>query len=59
MEQLDRVFGEEEKGYCYARHDNPSTRRAGRTDVRAGERRCGAGVRVRDGGAAHRRFSAR
>jgi cystathionine beta-lyase/cystathionine gamma-synthase len=24
MEQLDRVFGEEEKGYCYARHDNPS-----------------------------------
>ena len=25
MAQLDRVFGEEEKGYCYARHDNPST----------------------------------
>ena len=24
MEQLDRVFGDEEKGYCYARHDNPS-----------------------------------
>jgi len=24
-EQLDRVFGEEEKGYCYARYDNPST----------------------------------
>ncbi|MCU1232932.1 MAG: cystathionine gamma-synthase [Candidatus Solibacter sp.] len=24
MEQLDRVFAEEEKGYCYARHDNPS-----------------------------------
>jgi cystathionine gamma-synthase/methionine-gamma-lyase len=25
MEQLDRVFADEEKGYCYARHDNPST----------------------------------
>jgi cystathionine gamma-synthase/methionine-gamma-lyase len=25
MEQLDRVFGAEEKGYCYARYDNPST----------------------------------
>jgi cystathionine gamma-synthase/methionine-gamma-lyase len=25
MEQLDRVFSEEEKGYCYARYDNPST----------------------------------
>jgi cystathionine gamma-synthase/methionine-gamma-lyase len=25
MEQLDRVFGDEEKGYCYARYDNPST----------------------------------
>ncbi len=24
MAQLDRVFAEEEKGYCYARHDNPS-----------------------------------
>jgi len=24
MEQLDRVFGEVEKGYCYARYDNPS-----------------------------------
>ena len=24
MEQLDRVFGAEEKGYCYARYDNPS-----------------------------------
>jgi len=24
MEQLDRVFAEEEQGYCYARHDNPS-----------------------------------
>ena len=24
MEQLDRVFGDEEKGYCYARYDNPS-----------------------------------
>jgi cystathionine gamma-synthase/methionine-gamma-lyase len=24
MEQLDRVFAEEEKGYCYARYDNPS-----------------------------------
>ncbi|MGD0774999.1 MAG: aminotransferase class I/II-fold pyridoxal phosphate-dependent enzyme [Candidatus Solibacter sp.] len=23
-EQLDRVFGDEEKGYCYARYDNPS-----------------------------------
>jgi cystathionine beta-lyase/cystathionine gamma-synthase len=22
--QLDRVFGDEEKGYCYARHDNPT-----------------------------------
>lgn len=22
--QLDRVFGDEEKGYCYARYDNPS-----------------------------------
>jgi len=25
MEQLDRVFGGEEQGYCYARYDNPST----------------------------------
>jgi cystathionine beta-lyase/cystathionine gamma-synthase len=25
MEQLDRVFGDAEKGYCYARYDNPST----------------------------------
>ena len=24
MEQLDRVFGDAEKGYCYARYDNPS-----------------------------------
>ena len=24
-EQLDRVFGDVEKGYCYARYDNPST----------------------------------
>ena len=24
MEQLDRVFGQEEQGYCYARYDNPS-----------------------------------
>ena len=24
MEQLDRVFGREETGYCYARYDNPT-----------------------------------
>ena len=24
MEQLDRVFGHEEPGYCYARYDNPT-----------------------------------
>lgn len=24
MEQLDRIFGQEEQGYCYARYDNPS-----------------------------------
>jgi len=24
MEQLDRIFGHEEPGYCYARYDNPS-----------------------------------
>src|SRR5689334_19438588 len=24
MEQLDRVFGQEEHGYCYARYDNPT-----------------------------------
>ena len=24
MAQLDRVFGREEEGYCYARHENPS-----------------------------------
>jgi cystathionine gamma-synthase/methionine-gamma-lyase len=24
MEQLDRIFGQEEAGYCYARYDNPS-----------------------------------
>jgi cystathionine beta-lyase/cystathionine gamma-synthase len=24
MEQLDRIFGREEQGYCYSRHDNPS-----------------------------------
>jgi len=24
MEQLDRVFGHEEEGYCYSRHENPS-----------------------------------
>ena len=25
MERLDRVFGQEEEGYCYARYDNPSS----------------------------------
>lgn len=25
MEQLDRIFSQEEEGYCYARYDNPST----------------------------------
>jgi cystathionine beta-lyase/cystathionine gamma-synthase len=25
MERLDRIFGREEDGYCYARYDNPST----------------------------------
>jgi cystathionine gamma-synthase/methionine-gamma-lyase len=25
MEQLDRIFGQEEAGYCYARYDNPSS----------------------------------
>ena len=24
MEQLDRIFGKEEEGYCYSRYDNPS-----------------------------------
>jgi cystathionine beta-lyase/cystathionine gamma-synthase len=24
MEELDRIFGREEQGYCYARYDNPS-----------------------------------
>jgi cystathionine beta-lyase/cystathionine gamma-synthase len=24
MEQLDRVFGQQEKGYCYTRYDNPN-----------------------------------
>jgi cystathionine gamma-synthase/methionine-gamma-lyase len=24
MEQLDRIFGREEQGYCYARYDNPT-----------------------------------
>jgi cystathionine beta-lyase/cystathionine gamma-synthase len=24
MEQLDRIFGQEEQGYCYARYDNPT-----------------------------------
>ena len=24
MEQLDRIFGQEETGYCYSRYDNPS-----------------------------------
>lgn len=24
MEQLDRIFGQEEQGYCYARYENPS-----------------------------------
>ncbi len=24
MAQLDRIFGQEEEGYCYARYDNPS-----------------------------------
>ncbi len=24
MEQLDRIFGQEEQGYCYSRYDNPS-----------------------------------
>ena len=32
MEQLDRVFGREEKGYCYARYDNPTNGGAGRVD---------------------------
>lgn len=26
MEQLDRIFGREEAGYCYARYDNPTDR---------------------------------
>jgi len=25
MEQLDRVFGDEEKGFCYTRYDNPNS----------------------------------
>jgi cystathionine beta-lyase/cystathionine gamma-synthase len=25
MERLDRIFGQQEAGYCYARYDNPST----------------------------------
>jgi cystathionine beta-lyase/cystathionine gamma-synthase len=25
MERLDRIFGQEEAGYCYARYDNPSS----------------------------------
>src|SRR5581483_9822195 len=25
MEQLDRIFGQEEEGYCYSRYDNPSS----------------------------------
>ncbi len=25
MEQLDRIFGQEEEGYCYSRYDNPTT----------------------------------
>jgi len=25
MQQLDRIFGREEQGYCYARYDNPTT----------------------------------
>ena len=25
MEQLDRIFGREEEGYCYSRYDNPSS----------------------------------
>lgn len=25
MEQLDRILGQEEQGYCYARYDNPSS----------------------------------
>jgi cystathionine beta-lyase/cystathionine gamma-synthase len=24
MEQLDRIFGQEEQGYCYSRYDNPT-----------------------------------
>ncbi|HEV3198766.1 MAG TPA: PLP-dependent aspartate aminotransferase family protein [Bryobacteraceae bacterium] len=24
MDQLDRIFGQEEEGYCYSRYDNPS-----------------------------------
>ena len=24
MEELDRVFGQEDPGYCYARYDNPT-----------------------------------
>jgi cystathionine beta-lyase/cystathionine gamma-synthase len=24
MEELDRIFGEEQEGYCYARYDNPT-----------------------------------
>jgi len=25
MQQLDRIFGQEEEGYCYSRYDNPTT----------------------------------
>src|SRR5207245_459272 len=25
MEQLDRIFGQEDAGYCYARYDNPTS----------------------------------
>ena len=35
MEQLDRVFGREEKGPSYSRYDNPTTQRAGRTGQRS------------------------
>ncbi len=48
MEQLDRVFGGEEKGYCYTRYDNPNSAALeeliGSMESGAGAQSCASGM---------------
>src|ERR1700691_6540737 len=48
MEELDRVFGQEEPGYCYARYDNPTNaaleEQAGALESGHGALACSSGM---------------